>query len=299
MAKEKTTTVPSTQRYINIAEIKNGIIVTKTGELRKVIKVIPVNFALKSEEDQTVLIGQYQTFLNSLNFTLQILIHSRRLDVTPYLEMLKKNTQNTPNEMLRYHALEYIEFIRRLTEMTNIMDKQFYTVVGYDPPNLVKPGFFARLTGSGGSNQKISFSQANWKKYTDELGRRVDLVSNGLSAIGLNSRPLNTQETIELFYSVYNPEEATAEKLVEAESLEASIVTAKGDDKQDKSKETKKEIENILTGAPALNPIPNTAEPLNKDQTPAPAPTSTPTPTPTQSTATVQNQPPPSKEAGK
>src|SRR5688572_10345785 len=99
MAKATKTFVPSTQRYLNIAQIKNGIIVTKTGLLRRVVHVEPVNFALKSDEDQNVIVGQYQNFLNSLNFPIQIVVHSRRLDVGPYLQTLKEKLGETTNEL--------------------------------------------------------------------------------------------------------------------------------------------------------------------------------------------------------
>lgn len=224
----KTTTVPSTQRYIDIAQIRGGIVITKTGLLRRVVKVEPLNFALKSEQDQNVIIGQYQNFLNALNFPIQIVIHSRRLDVAPYLHSLQEKIADTPNELLRFHALEYVEFVKGLTELTNIMDKKFFVVVGFEPQTLNKTSLLGNLFGKK-EQSKIKFTAAEWKKYTDELSQRVEMIANGLTAIGLKAEVLDTQETIELYYNVFNPEEGSTEKLVEAESLQASIVSTKPD----------------------------------------------------------------------
>lgn len=225
MSNVKATSVPSTQQHINIAQIKNGAVVLKTGGLRRVVRVEPVNFALKSEEEKQVIIGQYQNFLNALHFPVQMIVSSRRLDISPYLARLEQKTQNEPNELLRLHALEYIDFVRRLTSLTNIMDKKFYAVVPYDPPARSPSGFLSALAGKKQSDLK--FAAGDWKKFTDELEQRVQVVIGGLNGIGLGAQAQDTQQTIELFYSVYNPEEATTERLEKAEDLQAPIVSAK------------------------------------------------------------------------
>lgn len=279
------TSVPSTQQYINIAQIRNGIIVTKTGQLRAIMHVVPVNFTLKSEEDQEVLIGQYQNFLNALSFPIQIVIHSRRLDVTPYLLGLQKKVAQTSNELLRFHAMEYIEFVRGLTEVTNIMDKQFYCVVGYDPPSLNKSGLLGNILGRK-EQHTITFSSKEWTNYTQELNQRVQLVVNGLSAIGLISEQLNTQKSIELYYSVYNPEEATTEKLTDVNSMEASIISTDKSSKEQipgsmgqvaSSKGDETHDSSSMLHATST-PIPNQAHALNEDSIPTPATPAPPNP---------------------
>ena len=220
----KTTHVPSTQRYINIAQIKNGIVVTKTGKLISIIEVAPINFALKSEDDQMVIIGQYQNFLNSLNFPVQIVIHSRKLDVNPYLQALEMQISNISNELLRLHSYDYIDFVRKLTQLSNIMDKKFYIVVGYEPQQITKTGVFNSLFGKKEQNN-LTFKAKEWEKFTSELKERIQLVQTGLSSIGLGTIPLDTQKAIELFYSIYNPEEAIAEKLEDEQKLEAPIIS--------------------------------------------------------------------------
>lgn len=217
------TTIPSTQQHVNVAQIRQGIVVTRTGSLRQVIKVEPVNFALKSEEDKETIVGEYQNFINALSFPIQILIHSRRLDVAPYLHRLAARVAQEPNELLQLHAQEYIDFVTQLTTMTNIMDKKFYVVVGLEPTQTTKSGFLASLFGSKQIN--LQFSAGQWQKSAQELTQRVGSITSGLASIGLKISVLTTQEAIELLYGVYNPEEATSEKLTEAGSLQAPVVS--------------------------------------------------------------------------
>src|SRR3990167_236897 len=200
----------STQEKIDIASINAGVIITRSGQLRQVIKVEPVNFALKSEEDKDIIIRQYQNFLNSLHFNIQIVIQSRRLDVTPYLMRLGKLVSEEPNELLRLHAVEYIDFIDRLTQTTNIMDKKFYVAVAFEPPVTSRKGILGGLLGN--NRKGVNFTASEWEKFSKELGQRVDAVVNGLSSLGLKSAALDTQKTIEFIYGIYNPDEGTTEK---------------------------------------------------------------------------------------
>lgn len=224
MAKKPTKPqAPSTQQHVNVVQVKQGIIVTRTGSFRQVLKVEPVNFALKSDQDKEVMIGQYQNFINSLTYPIQIVIHSRRLDVTPYLHRLSERVAQEPNELLQLHAYEYIDFVSELTSMTNIMDKKFFVVVGYEPPPTASKGFLSNLFGK--KQDTISFTETDWQKHATEMGQRVGTVAGGLAGLGLKVDTLDTQEAIELLYGVYNPEEATSEKLTEVESMQSSVVS--------------------------------------------------------------------------
>lgn len=144
----------------------------------------------------------------------------------PYLQGLEEKISNISNELLRFHASEYIDFIHGLTELSNIMDKKFYLVVGYEPTTVSSSGLLGNILGRK-EQSKISFSINEWKKYTEEIGQRVGLIISGLSAMGMASQQLDTQKTIELFYNVYNPQEAIAEKLTDIENMRASVVSGK------------------------------------------------------------------------
>lgn len=279
--------MPTTQQYVNIAEIRDSIIITKTGLLRRVIVIEPVNFALKSEEDQNIIIGQYQNFLNSLNFPVQILVQSRRLDVMPYLDSLTEKVANIGNELLRFHANEYIQFIQGLTELSNIMDKKFYLIVGYDPPTVTSKGLFGNILGKK-EQSKITFSISDWKKYTEELEQRVNLINSGLGAMGLGGHLLDTQATIELFYNVYNPQEGISEKLTDTNELRTPVITAKNNNLAEEISAIKPPELN------SQNQTPNTDQKLPEtghSEKSSPSPTTPPTPQPIAPPATPNNNP--------
>lgn len=217
------TTAQATQAHINIAAIKNGIVYTRTGELRAVLSVTPLNFALKSEADQNVIIGQYQNFLNALNFPIQIVMQSRRLDLHPYLKALEGYATQISNELLRLQALDYIDFVSKLTSLANIMDKKFYAVIPYSPAPIQKVGVLGKIFRPQ-KMQVIRFGSKQLENYLAILKERINVVDQGLRGMQLDSRLLTTQQTIELFYSVYNPEEATEERLIEVEQLQAPII---------------------------------------------------------------------------
>lgn len=219
MAKQQV--VQSTQKYLNIANIADEIVFTKTGLLRMVIEVSPVNFSLKSEQEQQAMVGQFQAFLNSLNFPIQMVVHSRRLDLHPYLSSLQGYVNKIESELLRLHANEYLEFIKRLTTLANIMEKRFYVVVGFEP-GPVKQGLFASLLGT--RKTQIKFSPEDYGKFRKTLRERVQVVIAGLAPLGMPTKVLDTQGLIELYYRVYNHEEAQEEQLTTVEKIEAPII---------------------------------------------------------------------------
>lgn len=213
----------STQEHINIAEIRNGVIITLDGSLRMVLLATSINFALKSEQEQNALIGQYQGFLNSLNFPLQIIMQSRKLDLTSYLKSLEDRIKKEENELIKIQISDYVQFVRRLINVANIMDKRFYVVVPLDPPNIKKRGLFDKVLNPT-SRLEVKISPSEFKSFSQELTERVGVIVSGLSSLGVRVAPLNTQQVIELFYSVYNPEESTKERLIMAQDLESPLI---------------------------------------------------------------------------
>lgn len=218
----------STQAYLNISEIKDGVVVLKDGSLRVVLMTSAVNFALKSGEEQDAMIYAYQRFVNSLNHPIQILIHSRRLDLDYYLDKLGKRAESQSIELVKLQTLEYAEFIKRLISVTNIMDKRFYVVVPFYPPGVEQvkgiKSFFATKPNAAAETAK---RETAFQNYRGQLLQRAEAVASGLGAIGVRAAQLNSEELVELFYSVYNPQTATKQKLVNVDDLTAATVSGK------------------------------------------------------------------------
>lgn len=195
----------STQQYVSIEEVRDGVIVLKNGAIRSVLLVSSLNFDLKSAEEQDAIILQYQNFLNSLDFPVQIVISSRRFDIRPYLELLKDKENHQPNELLRLQISEYQNFIKSLSEVSNIMSKLFYIVVPFSPVEDKEKGFFHKMTALFNPTAVVSERREFFETYKNQLWQRVDHVSFALSQTGVKVAPLNTEELIELLYNSYNP----------------------------------------------------------------------------------------------
>ena len=194
----------STQKYIAVAEIKDGTMVMKDGSLRAVVVVSSTNFSLKSEDEQNALVAAYQGLLNSLDFPIQILIHSRILDIEGYLTKLRSLASGQTNELLRIQMNEYIEYIAKLVEFANIMSKNFYVVVPFSAEAGAKPTIGGRLKRLLNPVREIASSAQNFQFAKVKLDERVSHVMAELGSIGLRSLTLNTEELIELLYQSYN-----------------------------------------------------------------------------------------------
>lgn len=200
------------QDFVPIKEIRDGVAILKTGGLRLVLIASSVNFALKSEQEQTALLLQYQNFLNSLDFHIQIFVESRKLDIRPYLETLEGLVKDQLNDLLKIQTREYIEFIKNFTANTNIMSKTFFIVVPYDPPvfsqrtGLLRRLFPGKLTASGGVAD-------DFDEHRTQLEQRAGVVEQGLGRIGIRVVELGTQELVEMFFKIFNPGEITAPNL--------------------------------------------------------------------------------------
>lgn len=195
----------STQKYVDVDEIKDGVIVLKNGSLRSILLVSSINFDLKSTDEQDAIILQYQAFLNSLDFPLQVMIGSRRLNIDPYIDFLGEKERVQPNELLRLQIAEYQNFIKNLTEVSNIMTKSFYITVPFSPVESKEGGLFSKISAMLSPHQEIMKKRETFETYKNQLWQRVDHVISGLSGIGLKIVPLETQEIIELLYNSYNP----------------------------------------------------------------------------------------------
>lgn len=187
-----------------MSEVREGVIVMKDGSLRAVLLASSINFALKSEDEQTAFIVQFQNFLNSLDFSVQIFVQSRSLDIRPYVATLEEAYKNQLDELMRIQIREYITFVKSFTEAANIMTKNFFVVVPYSPPALSKTGtalsLFNRQKQSGDANK-------SFEELVTQLDQRIGIVQQGLVRTGVRTVQLGTEEAIELLYKMFNPGE--------------------------------------------------------------------------------------------
>lgn len=197
--------VPS-QRYLDIAEIKEDLVVMKDGTIRAVLLVSSINFALKSMDEQNAIVQAYMQFLNSLDFPIQIVIQSRRMNIDEYLRKLGEAEKGQGNDLLKRQIGDYRDFIKWLVETGDIMQKKFFVVVPLDPSTDKQRGFFDRLQSILVPSAAIRLSEEKFRKNKESLMLRVNSVSGGLQSMSLNAVMLDTQSLIELFYTVYNPE---------------------------------------------------------------------------------------------
>ena len=213
--------IPSTQVYLDIAQIRDDMLVLKDGTLRAVLLVSSLNFSLKSEEEQKATIQAYVAFLNTLEYMLQIVIQSRPLSIDPYLKELESLEKGQTNELLRMQTKDYRNFVKELVQLAEIMTKRFYVIVPYEPSIGVKrsTGFRARLMTVLNPARAIQLREDDFARSRKDLLERVDHVTTGLNGIGLRSVELSTQHLIELFYATYNPDIARVEALPEVGEL--------------------------------------------------------------------------------
>jgi len=223
----------STQNTLEIAEVRDGIVIMNDGSFRAVVMARSINFDLMSAGEREAVEYSYQNFLNSLYFDIQIVIRSRKVDMRPYLEKLSKIRQEQDNMLLAMLMEDYIYYIGQLVEQTNIMNKQFYVTIPYFPELNTKQVLGETKTLFGGvmSNQKkqrLVINEGVLTKAKTELQNRVQSVMSGLAQLGVQAAPLDTKELIELYYDVYNPDTATRQPLSSFEDM-AGIVVSKGE----------------------------------------------------------------------
>jgi hypothetical protein len=195
----------ATQQFVPVKEIRNGVIVLKDGGYRGILICSSINFGLKSADEQHAITMGFQNFLNTLDFSIQIVVNSRRMDLRPYLALLEEKGPEQKTELMRIQLHEYIEFVRSFTDQANIMTKSFYVVVSYTPHVTAASavGFFRR----GNSATKSEAADTSFEEDRAQLEQRLNLVSGGLSGTGVRAVPLGTEEVIELLYRSFNPGE--------------------------------------------------------------------------------------------
>lgn len=193
----------SAQSFVPVKEVRDGIIILKQGGYRGILMCSSVNFALKSEDEQKAVIGGFQTFLNSLDFSVEIVVHSRRMDIRPYLALLEDRLNSQQTDLMRIQVREYIQFIKNFIEGSDIMTKLFYVVVPFEPAAIGEVATALPLFGAKPAASPQGFSNT-FDEHKVQLEQRMALVASSLSASGIRAVQLGTEEVIELLYRSFN-----------------------------------------------------------------------------------------------
>ncbi|MFA6177759.1 MAG: hypothetical protein WC694_02600 [Candidatus Paceibacterota bacterium] len=206
----------ATQEFVPIKEVRDGIVVLKNEELRAIVLANSVNLSLKSSDEQQATIMQFQNFLNTLDFSVQISIQSRRLDIRPYILLLEERIKVQNEPLLKLQTKEYIEFIKNFTDSVAIMTKNFFVIVPYTHTALKSDsGIFDKIFSRRNKEEIKVAKQIAFEEKRSQLEERVAVIQQGLSRCGINSAQLGTEEVVEVFYKVFNPGEIEGKIKVE------------------------------------------------------------------------------------
>lgn len=205
----------STEQFVEIADIRDNVVILKNGSLRAVIEVSAINFELRSEDEQIAIVQNFQRFLNSVDFPLEIVMTSRRLNIDDYLKLVSESINTTENELIKIQAMEYSKFINELSELANIMEKRFFVVVSFYVSGLSTSvssgGFLDSLKGVLGPirQSSVKLSEEYFQTAQNQLLQRVELIYEGLIGLGVRTNLLKKEELMSLFYGLYNHDTKT------------------------------------------------------------------------------------------
>lgn len=223
----------ATQSTILISELRDSMVIMKDGSFRAVVACQSINFDLMSSQERESIEYSYQNFINSLNFTVQILIRSQRVDITPYINKLTNIRRNNDNMLLGILMDDYINFITLLSREANIMDKSFFVIIPYYPNSeqermLTETKNLLATIQKSKSTAAVRIDRPTYDKAAEEINNRIDTVTSGLYAIGIRSVRLNTKQLAQLYYDFNNPDTAVREPLIDFSRL-ATTYVKKGD----------------------------------------------------------------------
>lgn len=196
----------TTQEFVPIREIRDGVVILKDGSMRAIVMASSLNFALKSTDEQNSIIYQFQNFINSLDFSVQIFVQSKKLDIRPYISLLEGRYKEQGTDLMKIQTREYIEFIKTFVENSNIMTKSFFIVVPYSPPVIANSHNPIKSLLGNSSTEKTNVSgSGSFDESRTQLEQRVGVVEQGLTRCGIRVAELGTEEIVELFYKIFNP----------------------------------------------------------------------------------------------
>ncbi|MDO8495555.1 MAG: hypothetical protein Q7S32_03490 [bacterium] len=200
----------NTKQFVDIHDIKEDVIILKNGSLRMIVEVGSINFDLKSSDEQIAIVDGFKNFLNSLDFPLQIVIHSRKLNIEDYLSRTSQTVENIGNELLRIQGVEYVKFVRGLVELSNVMSKRFYVVIPFyilETTESKKSVWESIKLTFGSSKNKVALLQdKEFEIYKAQIQQRAELIFDGLQGMGIGARFLTTEELVNMFSKLYNPD---------------------------------------------------------------------------------------------
>ncbi len=199
----------ATQDFVSIRDIQDNVVIQKDGQMTMVLLASSINFALKSIDEQKAVLLQFQQFLNTIDFTLQIYVQSRRLNIEPYLELLKGLEGKQDNELMRIQLKEYMEFIHTFTEDIDVMSKNFFVVVPYSPSKVDFGRGITNLFSSSSKNNNGAPNKTQFEEHRIQLEQRVGMVTEGLARVGVRTITLQKDDLVELYYHLYNPADLT------------------------------------------------------------------------------------------
>jgi hypothetical protein len=193
------------QSFVPIRDIKNGVVILKNGQMNMVLLASSINFALKSGDEQAAILRQFQNFLNTIDFSIQIYTQSRRLDIRPYLALLSDREKEQYNDLMRIQLREYIHFVETFVKEVDIMSKNFFVVVPYTPVNT---DIKANISGIFGRKTSTTIDETSFAEHVMQLEQRVAVVEQGLNRVGVRTVQLQNEELVELYYHIFNPGDA-------------------------------------------------------------------------------------------
>ncbi len=194
----------ATQDFVPVKDIRDNVVLLKDGRLCMILLASSINFALKSADEQRAILSQFQTFLNTLDFSIQFYIQSRRLDIEPYLEQLRAREPMQDNDLMRIQLREYMEFIKTFTTEVDVMAKNFFIVIPYNPVLVNLSGNISSLFGK---EQTKAVDEQKFEEQRLQLEQRAALVEQGLNRIGVRTIALENEALVELYYHIFNPTE--------------------------------------------------------------------------------------------
>ncbi len=212
----------STKQLVEVANIIDNIVLLKNGSLRAVIEVSAINFELRSEGEQIAILQNFQRFVNSIDFPLQIVINSRKLNIDEYVKLIDQSANELTNELLKIQATEYSKFVKELSDLSNIMSKKFYLVV---------PFYVFEAPSKSGITQSIKsifkpsaivkeLTPEQLETYKGQLFQRTELIFDGLIGMGLKAKTLEKDDLMNLYYGLYNPSSKSDFKNIEDKTLD-------------------------------------------------------------------------------
>jgi hypothetical protein len=207
MPDEKNKKTKAAQDFVPVKEVRGGVMVLKDGTLVGVLLASSLNFALKSNDEQTGTLYQFQNFLNSLDFTIQFFVQSRKLDIRPYINLLEGRLRAQTEDLMRIQVSEYIDFVKLFTERASVMSKRFFIVIPYTPPILDVKRSIERTIFGGENLSSQKAKDIGFEEHRTQLEQRMSVVSQGLTRCGIRTTVLDTEAVIELLYKEFNPGE--------------------------------------------------------------------------------------------